>query len=134
MRHRIDNLEDLVKRLIAERQQVSSPGKNLVYTPESPQPESALTTSSAVVSDAQVVAGVGETVIDGMHSVYLGGDDWYNVLQEVVHYLSSPSLTLIQPGPYPFINSLSVVFSYFALSLLATQGLAYLSITSTNLK
>ncbi len=94
MHRRIDHLEDLVKRLIAERQQISPPSKGLVYTPESPKPETG-STPSAVASDDQGVAGASKTVMDGIRSVYLGGDDWYAVLQEVRCCLFAFALTLI---------------------------------------
>jgi hypothetical protein len=74
IRQRIDHLENLVKKLITERQQVAPPSNNLVYTPESSEPRP---------SDAQDVVGAGTTVMDGIHSVYVGGDDWHAVLQEV---------------------------------------------------
>ncbi|RYP78350.1 hypothetical protein DL771_000535 [Monosporascus sp. 5C6A] len=82
MGHRIDHLEDLVKRLIAERQQVPSPSTHLVYTPGSPQLEAGHAIS-ALAADAQDVSGTGKTVMDGIHSVYLGGNDWQVVLQEI---------------------------------------------------
>ncbi|KAK9451148.1 uncharacterized protein V1518DRAFT_370393 [Limtongia smithiae] len=79
---RIDHLEDLVKRLIAEGPRDLSPSKNVVYTPESPHTESEQALSSAP-SDAPNMAGAGQTVMDGIHSVYVGGDDWNAVLQQV---------------------------------------------------
>ncbi|RYP01982.1 hypothetical protein DL765_010799 [Monosporascus sp. GIB2] len=82
MGHRIDHLENLVKRLIAKQQQVPSPSTNIVYPPESPQLETGHATS-ALAADAQDVSGTGKTVMDGIHSVYLGGNDWHVVLQEI---------------------------------------------------
>ncbi|KAI1379214.1 hypothetical protein F4677DRAFT_410932 [Hypoxylon crocopeplum] len=82
MRQRIEHLEDLVKKLITERQQVPSPGVNVVHTPDSSKhkPEPA---PFVVAPDSRDMAGTGKTVMDGIHSVYLGGDDWYAVLQEI---------------------------------------------------
>ncbi|KAK3309480.1 fungal-specific transcription factor domain-containing protein [Chaetomium strumarium] len=75
LRHRINHLEDLVKRLIEERQHVLPPGSMTVHTPETPERSTASTSSAG--------AGTGKTVIDGVHSVYLGGDDWQIVLEEI---------------------------------------------------
>lgn len=65
MRQRIDQLENMVKRLIAHQ------------TPESPKP------GDLVASATKDVASAGKVVLDGAHSVYQGGDDWYDVLEEV---------------------------------------------------
>lgn len=72
MRHRIDHLEGMVKRLIDQRQSVPPLGNAL----------SGETHGSGVVpgSDSN---RVGTTVIDGAHSFYKPTDDWYDVLQEV---------------------------------------------------
>ncbi|KAK4141495.1 uncharacterized protein C8A04DRAFT_39103 [Dichotomopilus funicola] len=77
LRQRIDNLETLVKKLIKERQPVSTYAEVTVYTPESPTPEP----DSAV--STQDVPGVGKTVLDGGHSVYLSGNEWHVVLEEI---------------------------------------------------
>ncbi|RAK75930.1 Zn(II)2Cys6 transcription factor [Aspergillus fijiensis CBS 313.89] len=65
MRQRIDQLENMVKRLIAHQ------------TPESPKP------GDLVASATKDVASAGKVVLDGAHSVYQGGDDWYDVLEEI---------------------------------------------------
>ncbi len=86
MRQRMDHLEDMVTTLIAERQQIpltlpSSDG--VCNTPESlglePGP-----------------ARSGKTVMDGVHSVHLGDDDWRVVLEEVITRL------LFAPRHLPF--------------------------------
>ena len=82
MRQRIDHLEGLVKKLIEERQPVSLPVINPVHPAELSKPKAELSTS-AVSSGAQNEAGTGKTVMDGVHSIYLGDDDWHAVLQEV---------------------------------------------------
>lgn len=81
MGQRIDQLEQLVKRLISERQTVPPTGIcDLDYL-------SAETTKSQVMSpeasDADASPGAGMTIMEGDHSVYHGADDWYVVLQEV---------------------------------------------------
>ena len=83
MRQRIDQLEVLVKKLIAEGSQSSSPGHNVILTPESSttNPEPPPTEASSVPDESEV--GTGRTVVDGIHSMYLTGDDWYTVLEEV---------------------------------------------------
>ncbi|KAK3291096.1 uncharacterized protein B0H64DRAFT_446343 [Chaetomium fimeti] len=73
MRQRIDHLEDLVKKLIQERQPVSTPTKITVPTAERPSPE----------PEPDLSSGTGKTVMDGMHSVYVSGSDWHVVLEEI---------------------------------------------------
>ncbi|KAH6839637.1 hypothetical protein B0I37DRAFT_386929 [Chaetomium sp. MPI-CAGE-AT-0009] len=73
MRRRIDHLEDLVKKLIQERQAVPTPTAITVPTPESPSPD----------PDPDLSGGAGKTVIDGIHSVYVSGSDWHVVLEEI---------------------------------------------------
>ncbi|KAI0478384.1 hypothetical protein GGR56DRAFT_664627 [Xylariaceae sp. FL0804] len=82
MRQRIDHLEDLVKRLVAESRQ-NPPPADSVHTPESSEPEAGSVPSSGPSDAAEIVGGAGQTVMDGVHSVYLGGADWYAVLQEI---------------------------------------------------
>lgn len=98
MRRRIENLEDLVKRLVAERQQVPSLSGIGVYTPdESPKTDPG-TTGRTVSTDSQVSdtyyvgQGAGKTLVDGTHSVFTntGGNDWHVVLQEVCCCLLCP--------------------------------------------
>ncbi|GKZ43548.1 hypothetical protein AbraIFM66951_004914 [Aspergillus brasiliensis] len=78
--HRIDRLEDLVKRLIAERQVGAS--ENVPHTPESAKLDDDNAVGN-VQSNASEVACAGTTMIDGTRSVYRGGDEWYDVLEEI---------------------------------------------------
>ncbi|KAB5546898.1 fungal-specific transcription factor domain-containing protein [Coniochaeta sp. 2T2.1] len=89
-RQRIDHLEDLVKRLIAERQasspRPSSNGSSTEPTPESVSHNADLTQlppDGSKKGPDPAESGAGETVIDATHSVYHGGDDWYTVLREI---------------------------------------------------
>jgi hypothetical protein len=86
MRQRIDHLEDVVKKLIAERQQVSLlPQSNHgvgLCTPESPKPEAGNSVATDAPGQDLPMGATGKTVMDGIHSVYLGGNDWSVVLQE----------------------------------------------------
>ncbi len=83
MRQRLDRLEGMFTTLIAERQQVAltSPSSERVYNnPEAPGLEPGPARS-------------GKTVMDGVHSVHLGDDDWRLVLEEVIaRLLLCPSL------------------------------------------
>lgn len=76
MQRRIDDLEDLVKKLIAEGQ-VGLP--QIVANQHNP----VASNTSGVAS----IADTSSTVIDGVHSVYKVADDWHNVLQEVCCFL-----------------------------------------------
>ncbi|KXX78343.1 Activator of stress genes 1 [Madurella mycetomatis] len=70
MSQRINHLEDVVKKLIAERQQASSASSSsVVYTTESPNLDG--------------LKSSGRTVMDGVRSVHLGADDWHVVLEEI---------------------------------------------------
>jgi len=90
MRQRIENLEDLVKSLVAERREGSPADKNAFPTPESSNGASEETFSvEGPNAPGAFNAGTGKTVVDGIRSMYLGGDDWYTVLEEV-NALSSP--------------------------------------------
>ncbi|PYH81152.1 hypothetical protein BO82DRAFT_95907 [Aspergillus uvarum CBS 121591] len=75
MRQRIDQLENMVKRLIAHQPQI--PQEPASLTPENPK------LGNLNPSDTQDVASAGKIVLDGAHSVYQGGDDWYDVLEEI---------------------------------------------------
>lgn len=77
MRQRIGHLEDLVKQLIAQRQGTPSHGDVEDKT------NAPLTTGSGPASDGPNVAGAGKTLIDGVRSMYLSGNEWQLVLQEV---------------------------------------------------
>lgn len=78
MRQRIDHLEGLVKRLIAERLNPSPPRNNMTDANE--------TSKAAAVpaSDVLQVAGPSKTVTDGVRSMYQNANDWQAVLQEVL--------------------------------------------------
>lgn len=101
---RIKHLEDLVNKLVTERPSSSawtpphSIRNNLggVYTPEkSDKTEGEGSGSSdATPDDTFTMKAVGKTVMDGLHSVYLDGDDWSVVLQEVSAPLSQSILSL----------------------------------------
>lgn len=78
MRQRIDHLEGLVKKLIAQRQNTSPPRGNIAETTENPKAE------VGPASGAQETAGASKMLIDGVRSIYLNGDDWQVVLQEVL--------------------------------------------------
>ncbi|KAK9326963.1 hypothetical protein V1520DRAFT_91448 [Lipomyces starkeyi] len=78
MQQRIDHLEGLVKKLIAQRQDILP--NNVVGSQDSPTGF----VMAAAASDASDLACTsGTTVIDGVHSVYKGADDWHDVLQEI---------------------------------------------------
>lgn len=83
MRHRIDHLEGMVKRLIDQHQSIL-PSSNV---------------SSEVTQDGIVFGSdsshVGTTVIDGAHSFYKPTDDWYDVLQEVSSLCILPFLPML---------------------------------------
>lgn len=105
MQQRIDHLEGLVKRLIAQRQEIPP---DVGCSQASPKPEIGPVTT-AVASDASDVAcSAGTTVFDGVHSVYKGVNDWFDVLQEV-----SP----FQFSFLPFLFS----FSFIALLRIETS-------------
>ncbi|EED19685.1 conserved hypothetical protein [Talaromyces stipitatus ATCC 10500] len=74
MQQRINHLEDLVKNLISQHQQapVSTGGAGT---------GSSMETSVFKASDS--THSPSKKVIDGAYSVYKGGDDWYDVLQEI---------------------------------------------------
>ncbi|ETS82848.1 hypothetical protein PFICI_04724 [Pestalotiopsis fici W106-1] len=82
MRQRIDHLEELVKGLINEQQQTQEQERTAVITPQSPEADST-TEPSAAIRNGQDGTSAGQTVIDGNHSVYMGDNDWYTVLQEI---------------------------------------------------
>jgi hypothetical protein len=90
MQRRIEHLEDLVKRLIAQGQ-VSLPIS--VASEQSP-------VSWNDISGLASIADTGSTVIDGIQSVYKVANDWHNVLEEVCrrfvacHVSSNPYLHL----------------------------------------
>ncbi|KAL4869867.1 hypothetical protein BDV12DRAFT_195875 [Aspergillus spectabilis] len=75
MRQRIDHLEQMVKRLVGQRQEIA-PAAAPTPSPDGSQ------LGSGVVNIPNL-APVGTTVIDSGHSVYKPTEDWYDVLQEV---------------------------------------------------
>lgn len=96
MRQRLDHLEGLVKRLIAQRPETLP--INAVGDQDSPGSRAASEKTAEASDISDVSHRVGTTVIDGTHSVYNGGDDWYDVLKEVSQLVSlscSPSTRFI---------------------------------------
>ncbi|KAH8163368.1 hypothetical protein CIB48_g4884 [Xylaria polymorpha] len=92
-RQRLDRLEELVKRLIAERPQSSVPQQsdyeNGIRTPDTSRTSDTGHTSQAGSSAAfddtshgSPQGMTGKTVMDGVHSVYIDGDDW-SVINEL---------------------------------------------------
>ena len=81
MQQRIDRLEGLVKHLIAQRQQ--APPNQAVSSQGIREYESSPLTTAAASDASDVACSAGTTIIDGVHSVYKGVDDWYDVLREV---------------------------------------------------
>lgn len=96
MQKRIEHLEDLVKKFIAQHQEV--PPNNL-GSQGIPEPEAKSVTSTSDTSNL-VTGCVGATVIDGSKSVYKGTDDWYDVLKEVsfLHSFHWPIALLYAKG------------------------------------
>ncbi|KAK4241856.1 hypothetical protein C8A03DRAFT_11962 [Achaetomium macrosporum] len=82
LRHRINRLEDLVKRLIEEREHVVSPGSKIVNTPETPEHSTTSTLSAE--------AGAGKTVIDGVHSIKELKHAWSEEEESTEHGLQTP--------------------------------------------
>lgn len=124
MHQRIDHLEDMVKKLIADREQASQPSVSSASASESPVsgPASALAVASCGPENSTVCP---KTMIDGAHSVYVGGQDWYSVLQEVpqefpflIRFPSQLPMPLPMPLPiagfchlFPLGASLTIFFS-----------------------
>ncbi|OKL63564.1 hypothetical protein UA08_01696 [Talaromyces atroroseus] len=73
MQQRIDHLEGLVKRLITQHQQVPLDGVA----------EPAILAKNSMSDASDSTSSPSKTVIDGVHSVYKGTDDWYDILQEI---------------------------------------------------
>lgn len=86
MQQRIDHLEGLVKKLITQHQ--LNPPNEVAEIRSSGQKAMSDTSDSA--------GSPSKTVIDGVHSVYKGAEDWYDVLQEVCE---TPHF----PDPWPYI-------------------------------
>jgi hypothetical protein len=80
MQRRIDHLESLVKRLIAQNQDL--PLNNVICNRDSPESGIGTVVTAAAEDALGVVSSAGTTVIDGIHSVYKGVGDWDDVLQE----------------------------------------------------
>ncbi|KAF3769429.1 hypothetical protein M406DRAFT_343692 [Cryphonectria parasitica EP155] len=102
MHQRIDHLEHLVKKLIAER---PSPSHDRVVTPESPNFEPG---PSADGSHGKDMKGPGKTVMDGLHSVYIGGGDWHAVLHEINELKSTWNQAQYDHGNFRSTPSLAV--------------------------
>lgn len=98
MRRRIDRLESMVKKLASERQHLAqSLGGHEALTPESPVQYP----GAASINETQSIVVPGRTVMDGIQSVYVGGDGWDTVLQEV----SAPVAVLsLKPHSCPDID------------------------------
>lgn len=91
MQHQIDHLEGLVKRLIAQRQDV--PPNDVVCVQNSPKPGTGSIMTPPALNVSDVACDTGPTmVINDIQSVYKGADDWVDVLQEVG----------CAPFPFPF--------------------------------
>jgi hypothetical protein len=88
MRQRIDHLEDLVKKLIAQNQEV--PVNKVISSSDSSVPGTKSAKNTEAPDAIDVASTAGTTVIDGVHSVYNSADDWFNVLQEVSHLFVLP--------------------------------------------
>ncbi len=103
MRQRIDHLEGLVKRLIAQRQEI--PPNDVVCSQDSPKPGTGFVMTTVASDASDVACSAGTTVIDGVHSVYKGADDWSDVLQEVGRFpLSPPPFFFLFPFlSFPFL-------------------------------
>ncbi|KAI1337087.1 hypothetical protein F5Y15DRAFT_171018 [Xylariaceae sp. FL0016] len=78
MSQRLEHLENLVKGLISDRKDTTSVKKPVAHTPESPQ-----SMPAAFTSDVHSTVRTGDSLVDDNHSVYVGGEDWYTVLQEI---------------------------------------------------
>ncbi|PSR79898.1 hypothetical protein BD289DRAFT_374918 [Coniella lustricola] len=74
LRQRIEHLEEVLRRLVAELTPQTSP---------KPDPVLAKPQVSDDTSGAGAAGATGKTVMEGIHSVYVGGDDWSLVLQEI---------------------------------------------------
>jgi hypothetical protein len=106
MRQRIDHLENLVKNLVAQRQGASSPGG---HEDETTAP---LNSGAGPVLVPGDVAGTGRTLIDGVRSMYLSGDEWQVVLQEVLYCCNSAL-----PGIFAFFFFSSSEPLYFPAAI-----------------
>ncbi|GFN19622.1 Zn(II)2Cys6 transcription factor [Aspergillus tubingensis] len=114
MKNRIDHLEGLVKRLIAERQNGLS--ENAPHTPESSTPDDNKVLQGAH-SHASEVACAGTTMIDGTRSVYRGGDEWYDVLEEInalkqtwTESQDEPAYEVVRSAPSHIADGSSLLF------------------------
>lgn len=85
MQQRIDHLEGLVKRLIAQHQKI--PPNDVVHSQDSPKPGTGFVMTAEASDGPDVAYSAGTTVIDGVYSMYKGADDWDDVLQEVSQFL-----------------------------------------------
>jgi hypothetical protein len=83
MKQRIDHLESLVKRLITQRREI--PSNSVARSQDGLESGTKFLVTSVPSEASDVASSAGTTVIDGVHSVYKGADDWYDMLQEVSH-------------------------------------------------
>lgn len=95
MRQRIDHLEEMVKKLIADREHVPQPAASSVSASESPASDSASAPTEECSTEDSAVSAT--TMVDGGHSVYVNGQDWYSVLQEVFRCFLFSILTHLVP-------------------------------------
>ncbi|KAE8352768.1 hypothetical protein BDV28DRAFT_148725 [Aspergillus coremiiformis] len=126
MQQRIDHLEGLVKRLIAQHQ--GTPLANASRSQDSSK--SGLSCVTADAPDTSDMAGV--TLIDDVHSVYKGTEDWFDVLQEINNLKrvwsqtqdGQPDYSNIQPTLPNTVDGSSLLFGHVnsidKLEILAT--------------
>lgn len=121
MQQRIDHLEYLIKRLIAQRQEL--PPNNVVCSQDGPKPENRFTTPTVTSDASDLARSAGTTVTDGVHSVYKGADGWYDVLQEVSRCFFSLSLSFSGFPSFSFSFQLLAhnFASYGDIRLIQTQ-------------
>lgn len=81
MQQRIDHLESLVKRLIAQKQEI--PANIIPISHDSGAGFKTTPGASNVSKKVTLESSAHTAVVDGVHSVYKATDDWYDVLQEV---------------------------------------------------
>ncbi|KAK8033876.1 hypothetical protein PG991_003274 [Apiospora marii] len=118
MRQRIDRLEDMVKRLVADGGQIPPANSTPEPGPQSPATKSAgdmpsmaidVQKGSAVnmpatwvIQAQKQLAGTGP-VTDDNHPVNVGGHDWHPVLHEVTNLLLS-TLECSDPNISPYLS------------------------------
>ncbi|KKK24816.1 hypothetical protein AOCH_000267, partial [Aspergillus ochraceoroseus] len=85
MQQRIDHLEDLVKRLITQQQELPAYDLSQGLDTIPPRTEAMPTPVVSEIPSGPGLTGSTPhtTIIDGVHSVYKGSDDWHDVLREI---------------------------------------------------